>query len=176
MPRTTGGLGRTAVTLRAGDLGRCRAEATVPGGAARRLPALELDSNLGPPDHRPEVRSPRVGLAHEQAEPPGSGWIVSLRYTKDGRRRVITVPVGMHSQQGSWIVNAGTQLCLTRSDGSPAQCLTQHGYTQVGQLPTRQPILALPMVRNRLAARAVNRTDRRHRVAGPCAGNLDHPN
>ena len=55
---------------------------------------------------------------------PGSAWVVSQWYTKDGKYAF--------GASGSGIVNAVTQLCPPRigaSSGSPAQCLSQHGYT-----------------------------------------------
>jgi hypothetical protein len=55
---------------------------------------------------------------------PGSAWIVGQWYTKDGKYAF--------GARGSGIVNAVTQLCPPRigaSSGSPAQCLSQHGYT-----------------------------------------------
>ena len=56
---------------------------------------------------------------------PGSAWIVSQWYTKGGR---FAFPA-----RGSQIVGAVSRLCPPRignSNISPAQCLTQHGYTQ----------------------------------------------
>jgi hypothetical protein len=53
--------------------------------------------------------------------PPSSGWTVSQWYTKDGH-----YAFGDH---GTKIVNTVTQFCPNGASGSPAQCLTQHGYT-----------------------------------------------
>jgi ABC-type transport system involved in multi-copper enzyme maturation permease subunit len=56
---------------------------------------------------------------------PGSAWIVSQWYTKGGK---FAFPA-----RGSQIVSAVSRLCPPRignSGISPAQCLTQHGYTQ----------------------------------------------
>jgi ABC-2 family transporter protein len=56
---------------------------------------------------------------------PGSAWIVNQWYTKGGK---FAFPA-----KGSQIVSAVTRLCPPRigiSNGSPAQCLTRHGYTQ----------------------------------------------
>jgi ABC-type transport system involved in multi-copper enzyme maturation permease subunit len=56
---------------------------------------------------------------------PGSAWIVSQWYTKGGK---FAFPA-----RGSQIVGAVSRLCPPRigtSGVSPAQCLTQHGYTQ----------------------------------------------
>ena len=55
---------------------------------------------------------------------PGSAWLVSQWYTKGG-----TFAFGAHGFQ---LVHAVSQLCPPRigtSGLSPAQCLTQHGYT-----------------------------------------------
>jgi hypothetical protein len=55
----------------------------------------------------------------------GSAWIVNQWYTKGGR---FAFPA-----RGSRIVSAVSGLCPPRignSSISPAQCLTQHGYTQ----------------------------------------------
>jgi hypothetical protein len=53
---------------------------------------------------------------------PGSAWVVSQWYTKGGK-----FAFGAH---GSQIANAVSQLCSGGASGlSPAQCLSQHGYT-----------------------------------------------
>ena len=55
---------------------------------------------------------------------PGSAWLVSQWYTKGGK-----FAFGAHGFQ---LVHAVSQFCLPRigaSGLSPAQCLTQHGYT-----------------------------------------------
>ena len=56
---------------------------------------------------------------------PGSAWVVSQWYTKGGK---FAFPA-----RGSQIVSVVSRLCPPRignSGISPAQCLTQHGYTQ----------------------------------------------
>ena len=54
---------------------------------------------------------------------PGSAWVVSHWYTKGGK-----FAFGAHGPQ---IVSAVRKLCSGGTSGlSPAQCLTQHGYTQ----------------------------------------------
>ena len=56
---------------------------------------------------------------------PGTAWSVNQWYTKGGK---FAFP-----GQGSQLVQAVSQLCPPRigaSNGSPAQCLSQHGYTQ----------------------------------------------
>jgi ABC-2 family transporter protein len=52
---------------------------------------------------------------------PGSAWIVNEWYTKGGKFAF--------GARGSGIVNALSQVCPS-FQGPPAQCLTQHGYTQ----------------------------------------------
>jgi len=53
---------------------------------------------------------------------PGSAWITSQWYTNGGK---YAFPA-----RGTQIVNALSQLCPGTSNVSPAQCLSQHGYTQ----------------------------------------------
>jgi ABC-type transport system involved in multi-copper enzyme maturation permease subunit len=53
---------------------------------------------------------------------PGSAWVVSQWYAKGG---TFAFPA-----RGSQIVSALSKLCPGNSDISPAQCLSQHGYTQ----------------------------------------------
>jgi hypothetical protein len=56
---------------------------------------------------------------------PGSAWSVSQWYTRGGK---FAFPA-----RGSQLVSAVSQLCPPRigtSNVSPAQCLSQHGYTQ----------------------------------------------
>jgi ABC-2 family transporter protein len=62
-------------------------------------------------------------LASSNPNLPGSVWIVSQWYTKNG---AFAFPA-----RGTQIANAVTQLCPPRVQFSvsPAQCLTQHGYT-----------------------------------------------
>jgi ABC-type transport system involved in multi-copper enzyme maturation permease subunit len=52
---------------------------------------------------------------------PGSAWIISQWYTKGGK---FAFP-----DRGTQILNALSQLCPS-SNGPPAQCLSQHGYTE----------------------------------------------
>jgi ABC-type transport system involved in multi-copper enzyme maturation permease subunit len=53
---------------------------------------------------------------------PGSAWIVSQWYTRDGR---FAFP-----NHGPQIVNALSRFCPGTSNVPAAQCLSQHGYTQ----------------------------------------------
>ena len=53
---------------------------------------------------------------------PGSAWVVSQWYAKDGR---FAFP-----SRGSQLVSALSRYCPGNFDGSPAQCLSRHGYTQ----------------------------------------------
>jgi len=52
---------------------------------------------------------------------PGSAWIINQWYTKDGK---FAFP-----DRGTQILNALSRLCPS-SNGPPAQCLSQHGYTE----------------------------------------------
>lgn len=67
-------------------------------------------------------------LSTTKTDLPASAWAVSQWYTKDGK---FAFPA-----RGSQLVDTVVQLCqpVTRGSGtggvSPAQCLTQHGYTQ----------------------------------------------
>ena len=62
---------------------------------------------------------------------PGSAWIVSQWYTKGGK---FAFPA-----RGSQIASAVSQLLPRRSNLSPAQCLSQHGYTMWRAIG-RQPV------------------------------------
>jgi hypothetical protein len=53
---------------------------------------------------------------------PGSAWVVSQWYARDGR---FAFP-----SRGSQLVSALSRFCPGNFDGSPAQCLSRHGYTQ----------------------------------------------
>jgi hypothetical protein len=53
---------------------------------------------------------------------PGSAWVVSQWYAKDGR---FAFPA-----RGSQLASALSRYCPGNFNGSPAQCLSQHGYTQ----------------------------------------------
>ena len=53
---------------------------------------------------------------------PGSAWVVSQWYAKDGR---FAFP-----SRGSQLVSALSRYCPGNFNGSPAQCLSRHGYTQ----------------------------------------------
>jgi ABC-2 family transporter protein len=61
-------------------------------------------------------------LLTSQPNLPGSAWIVSQWYTKGG--------TFAFAAQGPGIVNAVSRLCPGNFNGSPAQCLSRHGYTQ----------------------------------------------
>ena len=93
---------------------------------------------------------------------PGSAWLINQWYTKGGK-----FAFGAH---GFPLVHAVSQLCpprigtsrtLARTVPHPARL---HG---VDQLSAGQPVLALPVDRGRLAARAVSAAHRRDRLAGP---------
>ncbi len=106
-------------------------------------------------------------LVTSNPNPPGSAWVISGWYTKGG-----TFAFGDHS---NGIVRAFTQLCgavggrvrhvggacSTCSTASSAWPSTLHALYQ---LPARQPVLAVPVDRGRLAARPVNPAPRRHHL------------
>jgi hypothetical protein len=62
-----------------------------------------------------------AALLTSKLNPPASAWIVSQWYTKAGR---YAFPA-----RGSQLVSALQRFCPS-ANSSPAQCLTQHGYTQ----------------------------------------------
>ena len=98
-------------------------------------------------------------LLTSQLNLPGSAWVVSQWYAKDGR---FAFP-----SRGSQLVSAFSRYCPGNFNGSPAQCLVPARLHAVEQLSARQPVLALPVDRRRLAARAVGAAHRRHCLAGP---------
>jgi hypothetical protein len=53
---------------------------------------------------------------------PDSAWVVSQWYAKDGR---FAFP-----SRGSQLASALSRFCPDNFDGSPAQCLSRHGYAQ----------------------------------------------
>jgi hypothetical protein len=61
-------------------------------------------------------------LVTRQLNLPGSAWVVSQWYAKDG---TFAFPA-----RGSVFVSAVTRLCPQNSPVSPSQCLSRHGYTQ----------------------------------------------
>jgi hypothetical protein len=61
-------------------------------------------------------------LITSQLNLPGSAWVVSQWYAKDGR---FAFP-----SRGSQLVSALSRYCPGNFNGSPAQCLSRHGYTQ----------------------------------------------
>ena len=93
---------------------------------------------------------------------PGSAWIVSQWYTKGGR---FAFPAHGGSQstapsRGSAPTHWELQY-LARAVPHPARLYA------MGQLSAWQSVLALPVDRGRLAARAVSAAHRRDRLAGP---------
>ena len=98
-------------------------------------------------------------LLTSQLNLPGSAWVVSQWYAKGG---TFAFPA-----QGPQIVSAVSRLCpgnsyaLVRAVPRPAR------LHAVEQLSARQPVLALPVDRGRLAARAVGAAHRRDHLAGP---------
>ena len=96
---------------------------------------------------------------------PGSAWIVSQWYTKGGK---FAFPArgSQMSQRRLRHFCPPLQPVLARAVPLPAR------LHAVGELPARQPVLALPVDRRRLAARAVSAAHRRHRLAGPPPGDM----
>ena len=98
-------------------------------------------------------------LLTSQPNLPGSAWVVSQWYAKDGTVRVPRpwLPDG----QRPFAALPGQLQWLARAVPRPAR------LHAVEQLSARQPVLALPVDRGRLAARAVGAAHRRHCLAGP---------
>ena len=97
--------------------------------------------------------------------PPGSAWIIGQQwYTKGGQ------PVSQSVL--SQVLQGAPQLAGGKGGRDPAvrptvpvpQPARVHA---VDQLPAGQPVLAVPVDRGRLAARAVGAAHRRDRLAGP---------
>jgi hypothetical protein len=107
---------------------------------------------------------------------PGSAWIVIRWWTKGGKFAFAGQPPLSLLQQSC--PPPGSGLGHPKSSGaaiaSIARCLSQHGYTQWDQLSAGQPVLAIPMDRERLAARAVPAAHRHHHLAGPSPRCLKH--
>ena len=104
---------------------------------------------------------------------PGSAWIISQWWTKGGKFAFSGWPPDRLLEQ--FCPNGPPGPVGPFGKPKPvaiAECLTPHGYTQWTSLSARQPVLAVPVDRGRLAARAVGAADRRDRVAGPPPGDL----
>ena len=105
---------------------------------------------------------------------PGSAWSVSQWYTKGGK---FAFPA-----QGSQLVRTVTHFCPPRI-GAPGADPELHWLARavplparlhaVDQLSARQPVLALPVDRGRLAARAVGAAHRRRPSGWSAAGRPD---
>ena len=104
---------------------------------------------------------------------PGSAWIISQWWTKGGKFAFSGWPPDRLLNQFCPNGPSGpVGPCGKSKPVAIAECLTPHGYTQWTSLSARQPVLAVPVDRGRLAARAVGPADRRDRVAGPPPGDL----
>ena len=104
-------------------------------------------------DHRPVVDQGRHDVQLRPAMHNAS--------TPRGRRSALLRPAGAR--------RAGRARTLTTSSCAVPGPARVHA---VDQLPAGQPVLALPVDRGRLAARAVGAAARRDRVAGPPPGGL----
>ena len=61
---------------------------------------------------------------------PGSAWIIRQWWTKDGKFAL--QPAGPHQPPaGLPVSSAGRAASAAAGGNSPAQCLAQHGYTQL---------------------------------------------
>ena len=95
---------------------------------------------------------------------PGSAWIISQWWTKGG-----TFAFARPRPPAS-----STQFCAASSGRArqqagryPRAVPRPARLHAMDQLPAGQPVLAIPVDRGRLAARAVSAAHRRHRLAGP---------
>ncbi len=102
---------------------------------------------------------------------PGTAWIIGQWWTKDGRFAFVNPPIGLLNQFCSFpAIGAGqARAGNIRAVPRPARLLA------VDQLPAGQPVLALPVDRGRLAARAVCAAHRGNDLAGPAPRHLTHP-
>ena len=97
---------------------------------------------------------------------PGTAWLVSQWYTKGGKFAF--------GARGPGIVHAVRQLCSGGTPGLARAVPLPAWLHGVEQLSARQPVLALPVDRGRLAARAVGAAHCRRRLAGPPPGRVTH--
>ena len=105
---------------------------------------------------------------------PGSAWIISNWYTKDGKRsasrRSGTDPPGLPP-----CPSAAGRAEHVPDDPQPGGLSHPARLHALDQLPAWQPVLAIPVDRGRLAARAVGPAHRRDRLAGPPPRRLSRP-
>ena len=105
---------------------------------------------------------------------PGSAWIISHWYTKGGKlvsQSAISQPLrGYHHAPR----DAGRAEHVP-DDPQPGGLSHPARLHALDHLPAGQPVLAIPVDRGRLAARAVCAAHRRHRLAGPPPRRLSRP-
>jgi hypothetical protein len=109
-------------------------------------------------------------LLTSNPNPPGSAWIISQWWTKGGQPVSQSV-LGQVLQGAPQLAGKGGVPKFPERDAVP-QPARVHA---VDELPAGQPVLAIPVDRGRLAARAVSAAHRRHRLAGPPPGRLTAP-
>ena len=98
---------------------------------------------------------------------PGSAWVISQWWTKGGQPVSQSV-LGQVLQGGTAAGREGRGSEVPRRDAVPHPARVH----AVDELPAGQPVLAIPVDRGWLAARAVSAAHRRHRLAGPPPGRL----
>ena len=106
-------------------------------------------------------------LVTSNSNVPGTAWIISQWWTKDGRFAFAgNPPVSLLNQFCSSRCQRGR--AGRRPVREPVRAVPRPARLHaVDQLPAGQPVLALPVDRGRLAARAVGAAHRRDHLAGP---------
>ena len=126
------------------------------------------------------VQEPCLGLREHDPTPlvttspnlPGTAWIISQLSTRDGRFAFVGRPPGSLIDRLCSSVPPGPRAASLRREHSRSVSLST--ATRVGPTMSRQPVLALPVDRGRLAARAVSAAHRRNGLAGPPPRRLIH--
>ena len=103
---------------------------------------------------------------------PGSAWVFSQWWTKGGRF-AFAVRSRRHPQPVLLFPSIGALRQAVAANPLPVPLPAR--LHAVDQLPARQPVLAIPVDRGRLAARAVSAAHRRDRLAGPPPRGLSQP-
>ena len=105
---------------------------------------------------------------------PSTAWIISQWSAKDGRFAFAGFPRSTSSTGSALPFQRGRERRAFRWKHC-APCLIPARLHAVDQLSAGQPVLALPVDRGRLAARAVRAAHRRNRLAGPPPRRLTPP-
>ena len=108
---------------------------------------------------------------------PGAAWITSEWWTKGGKSRVqwptpchpAPAALSIHFRFWTWRRNRYPGFNGTLWPNDVSRPTRLHAMVR---LPAGQPLLAVPVDRGRLAARAVGAAHRRDRLAGPPSGGL----